>query len=132
MILSTSGFKALVDGVALLEAVINARRNDQPLPSVDEITTRLQAVSAESATSDAVSSTNSDSTSISGPTRWQFEFTPTAELAERGVNVNTVRARLQELGQLAQAKPAALTTPAWRPCAPTLPVCQHGPVDHPF
>jgi two-component system chemotaxis sensor kinase CheA len=105
MILSTTGFRALVDGVALLESVINARRNDQPLPSVDEITTRLQAVSAESATSDAVSSTNSDSTSVAAPTRWQIEFTPTAELAERGVNVNSVRARLQELGQLGQAKP---------------------------
>ena len=104
MILSTTGFRALVDGVGLLESVINARRNYQPLPSVDEITTRLQAVSAESATSDAVSSTNSD-TSISAPTRWQVEFTPTAKLAERGVNVNSVRARLQELGRLGQAKP---------------------------
>ncbi|HXQ69103.1 MAG TPA: chemotaxis protein CheA, partial [Pyrinomonadaceae bacterium] len=36
---------------------------------------------------------------------WQVEFTPTAELSERGVNVNNVRSRLQEIGELLQAKP---------------------------
>ncbi|HET6974057.1 MAG TPA: chemotaxis protein CheA, partial [Pyrinomonadaceae bacterium] len=44
-------------------------------------------------------------TSDSKSTRWLIEFTPTAELAERGVNVNSVRSRLQEMGQLIQAKP---------------------------
>ncbi|HEX5890500.1 MAG TPA: chemotaxis protein CheA, partial [Pyrinomonadaceae bacterium] len=38
-------------------------------------------------------------------TRWQVEFTPTPELAERGVSVNSVRVRLQEIGELLQAKP---------------------------
>ena len=103
--LSATGFRALVDGVSLLEAVINARRNEQPLPSIDEIVARLQAVSGESATRAAESATSADSASIRAPTRWQAEFTPTAELAQRGINVNSVRARLQELGQLGQAKP---------------------------
>jgi two-component system chemotaxis sensor kinase CheA len=105
VIFSATGFGALVDGVSLLEAVINARRNEQPSPSIDEIVARLQAVAAESATSNGENSTNSGSTNMLALTRWQVEFTPTAELAERGVNVNSVRARLQELGQLAQAKP---------------------------
>ncbi|HSD45716.1 MAG TPA: chemotaxis protein CheA [Pyrinomonadaceae bacterium] len=105
VILSATGFKALVDGVSLLESVINARRNDQPLPSIDEIVTRLKAVSAESAKSDAENVTSVDAANISATTRWEVEFAPTAELAERGVNVNSVRSRLQELGPLAQAKP---------------------------
>jgi two-component system, chemotaxis family, sensor kinase CheA len=105
VIFSATGFSALVDGVSLLEAVINARRNEQPSPSINEITARLQAVIAESATSDTVILTNAGSTNMPALTRWQAEFTPTAELAERGVNVNSVRSRLQELGKLSQAKP---------------------------
>lgn len=102
-LLSDSGFQALVSGVSLLESVINARRNDQPIPSIDETVARLQAISSDSLPSKASEpqTTESDVTT----TRWLFEFTPTAELAERGVNVNSVRSRLQEVGQLIQAKP---------------------------
>lgn len=103
LILSESGFETLVAGVSLLESVISARRNDQPLPSIDEMVNRLQNVSADS--------TRSSGEHLTGPKneqqtqRWEIEFTPTAALAERGVNVNSVRARLQELGQLVQSKP---------------------------
>jgi two-component system, chemotaxis family, sensor kinase CheA len=66
---------------------------------------RLQAISADSVTSEVpVSSTEKRETDAS-VTRWQIEFTPTAELAERGVNVNSIRARLQEIGAVVQAKP---------------------------
>jgi two-component system chemotaxis sensor kinase CheA len=108
IVLSKPGFDSLAAGVALLESVINARRNDQPIPAIDETVERLQAVSAEStanknetATSGGAKPETADATA----TRWQVEFTPTAELAERGVNVNSVRSRLQEIGQLIQAKP---------------------------
>src|SRR5262249_18860462 len=47
MVLSKPGFEALSAGVSLLENVINARRNDQPIPSIAEAVERLQAVSAE-------------------------------------------------------------------------------------
>ncbi|HEU4834783.1 MAG TPA: chemotaxis protein CheA [Pyrinomonadaceae bacterium] len=108
VVLSPAGFETLSSGVSLLESVINARRNDQPIPSIDEIVERLQAISSDSVTS--ASETPPDSApkveaSDATATRWQVEFTPTAELAERGVNVNSVRARLQEIGQLIQAKP---------------------------
>ena len=103
VVFSPTGFEALVAGVSLLESVINARRNDQPIPAIDDVVERLQAVSAESTTSanETVEATPQETTT----TRWQVEFTPTAELAERGVNVNSVRARLQDLGQVVQAKP---------------------------
>ena len=103
---SQPGFESLVAGVSLLENVINARRNEQPIPAIDHMVERLQAVSSESTESDIDSAPqkteNGDTTTT---TRWQVEFTPTAELAERGVNVNSVRARLQEMGQVVQAKP---------------------------
>jgi two-component system, chemotaxis family, sensor kinase CheA len=101
--LSEPGFEALVAGVSLLESVINARRNEQPLPSIDEMVVRLQNVSSDSPTSEIESVDKPDDSDTNQ--RWEIEFTPTAELAERDVNVNSVRARLQELGQLVQAKP---------------------------
>lgn len=103
--LSASGFQALVGGVSLLEGVINARRHDQPAPSIDEIVSRLQAVSSEppqTAAGPAAPETPEHDATVK---RWRAEFTPTAELAERGINVNSVRARLQEIGDLLQAKP---------------------------
>jgi len=104
VLLSDSGFQALVSGVSLLENVINARRNDQPIPSIDETAERLLAISSESAPS-KIETTSEPETSDSKATRWLVAFTPTAELAERGINVNSVRSRLQELGELIQAKP---------------------------
>ena len=99
VVLSVSGFEALAAGVSQLESVIDARRNDQPIPSIDEVVERLQTVPA----SLSLKPETSDDESV--VTRWQIEFTPTAELAARGVNVNSVRARLQEIGELTQAKP---------------------------
>jgi two-component system chemotaxis sensor kinase CheA len=108
IVLSQPGFEALSAGVSLLESVINARRNDQAIPSIDEVVARLQAVSSESTTNQTETTAPSEpkpETTDATATRWQVEFTPTAELAERGVNVNSVRSRLQEIGQLIQAKP---------------------------
>ncbi len=108
MVLSQPGFEALSDGVSLLESVINARRNDQPIPSIAETVKRLQAVSAEATANKSETTPASDAkpdTADGIATRWQVEFTPTAELAERGVNVNSIRSKLQELGQLIHAKP---------------------------
>lgn len=107
VVLSDSGFEALVTGVSLLEGVINARRNDQPFPSIDEMVERLKAISAHSESSNVETSRSAPerpATDVTA-TRWEVEFTPTAELAERGVNVTSIRSRLQEIGQLIQAKP---------------------------
>lgn len=105
IVLSKPGFEALSAGVSLLEYVINARRNEQPIPSIDKSVERLKALSAEPTASTTPSEDAKPKTADATATRWLVEFTPTAELAERGVNVNSVRSRLQEVGQLIQAKP---------------------------
>jgi two-component system chemotaxis sensor kinase CheA len=104
VVLSQPGFEALASGVSLLESVINARRSDQPIPAIDQIVERLQAVSSESSKSETAPD-SAPKVEASDATRWQIKFAPNAELAERGVNVNSVRSRLQEIGQLIQAKP---------------------------
>ena len=40
-----------------------------------------------------------------GGQAWRIEFTPAPELAQRGVNVNEIRSRLQRLGELIRAAP---------------------------
>lgn len=42
------------------------------------------------------------------PRLWFFEFIPKASLAARGINVDTIRARLQSLGEIVEAKPKLL------------------------
>lgn len=101
-VLTASGFEALAAGVSLLGSVINARRNDQPIPSIDDAVERLKPSSSGAAPS---SVTQEKWDSGSPAKRWQVEFTPTAELAAREVSVNSVRSRLQEIGELLQAKP---------------------------
>ena len=106
LVLSEPGFEALAGGVSLLEAVIHAKRNDNPIPAIDEMVERLQTIPADSVTSDnETSAAPAPESAATTTTRWQIDFTPTAELAERGVNVNSVRSRLQEIGQVVQAKP---------------------------
>lgn len=102
-ILSESGYEALAAAVSSLENVIHARRNDQPIPSIDDIVKRVQDVSASPSSAPLMSEPREHDALITR--RWQVEFTPTAELSERGVNVNSVRSRLQAIGELLQAKP---------------------------
>ena len=107
VVLTQPGFEALVAGVSSLESVLNARRKDQAIPSIDAITDRLKVVASESIdTERATPSAKPESAETDSVIkRWQVEFTPTAQLAERGVNVNSVRSRLQEIGELLLAKP---------------------------
>ncbi len=44
VVLSLSGIEALISGLAMLEQVINARRNESPLPKIDQVMFQLQAV----------------------------------------------------------------------------------------
>ena len=101
--LTQSGFEALAAGVSLLESVINARRNEQSIPAIDHVADRLHAIPTSPRLEHEEQQGSSEVESI--VKRWQIEFTPPADLAERGINVNSVRARLQEIGELLQAKP---------------------------
>lgn len=106
--LSESGFAAVAGGVTLLESVIDAHRNRQPIPSIDGLLTQLGDVSkpANDVTEQSyVPALPENSKSQSEARRWQVEFTPTPQLAERGINLNNVRSRLQEIGEIIEAKP---------------------------
>jgi two-component system chemotaxis sensor kinase CheA len=123
--LSVEGVEALMAGTTVLEKVIVAFRKKEVAPDIEATITCLQAAAStpESTTGQTApasvvedSAANSSSeTNRARPTSaalhtgrtrtWRFEFVPTPALSERGVNVNSVRARLQEIGELIQATP---------------------------
>ncbi len=108
-------FDALLDGVKTLEAVLAARRAESTPPDVSPLLIRLDAGAAPASAPEdapaAVVTTGSEQDQQlkavldSGRPVWRVIFSPTPELAQRGVNVNTIRERLQESGELVRAAP---------------------------
>ena len=124
--LSQEGADALIEGTTVLERVIAAFRKKESAPDIDKTIARLQAVVPETSSpperpetaeaveddGDANAETGRKPSTTPDPARrlddartWRFEFAPTPELSERGVNVNSVRARLLEIGEVRQATP---------------------------
>jgi two-component system, chemotaxis family, sensor kinase CheA len=110
VVLSLNGVEALISGLAMLEQVINARRNESPLPAIDHVVEQLQALAAR----DSSEGENSAGPDLPGEQAraedlsartWRVEFVPSAELAERGVNVGTVRQRLTSIGEVVSVTP---------------------------
>ena len=112
LVLTMERLDILIAGISLLERVIAARRASDPIPAIDAIVIQLQAMSAGAAphTSSAVplriNPRKTEGGNGSGTARtWAVEFTPTRELAERGVNINGIRGRLLEIGSIIRSTP---------------------------
>ena len=102
------GLDGLINGTSLLERVIAARRNNQPGPSISAALAQLDALAP------AAIPTLSDEESESEPpaalpvaegSRWRVHFDPSPERAARGITVDRVRARLQEVAKIVDAAP---------------------------
>jgi len=79
--------EALASGTTVIEQVVAARRYQRPAPEIAAVLSRLTTV-------------------VVSPARfWRFQFNPSAELSSRGINVNSIRSRLQEIGQVLNATP---------------------------
>ena len=101
VVLSAAGLNALIQGTELLERVIAARRLDQPPPPIDDALVRLGALGTPApGTPTAVPPVPGSS-----PEHWLIRFAPSPELAERGINVDRVRAQLRERGEIVSAAP---------------------------
>jgi two-component system chemotaxis sensor kinase CheA len=106
-VLSQGGVDALIAGVDTLEAVIKARRNNDPIPSIAASIGGLIAVvrpadsSGAGGAAEARGTVNVD---------WVVTFVPSKELNARGMTVDTVRSRLRERGAIVRATPKVLQT----------------------
>jgi two-component system chemotaxis sensor kinase CheA len=71
----------------LLEQVITARRDQKTAPDTTAFLSRMTAQEAPTVR------------------QWRFQFSPAAELSARGISVNSIRSRLQEIGRVLNATP---------------------------
>ncbi len=81
----------LMDSAQKLEEMVLAVRNEAPIPNIDFLLASLREMAAHSA-------------SATLPV-WKFAFRPKRELDDRGVNINTVRARIAAIGDIVEAAP---------------------------
>jgi two-component system, chemotaxis family, sensor kinase CheA len=124
--LTMDGLETLISGVKSLEQVIAAHRAQIPPPELEPLLTKLRSLvgtkSAPAVTpGPAPASADSAVVELSvekqrsveralqaGARAWRIVFVPVPALAEHGVNVNAIRKRLQEFGELMQAVPLIL------------------------
>lgn len=113
-VLTPEGIDALINNTKMLEQVINAHRVENagreetgdnfsavlsiPPPPVSLPAIELKPEELKQLTRELAN----------GAKAWQVEFVPGREKADRGINVNTIRSRLQAIGRLIHASPRAI------------------------
>jgi two-component system chemotaxis sensor kinase CheA len=102
-VLTRGGIDVLVDAVMELERVIAARRDRASIPDVEALVRRVRGLAGDG-TTQAPRETAAAAPPTTGQ-RWRAVYVPTPALLERGVNVNSVRERLQQLGTIVSAVP---------------------------
>jgi two-component system, chemotaxis family, sensor kinase CheA len=117
--LTTDGLETLITGVQALDQILAAQRGHTPPPNLSLLLPRFEALVRGSAPDslpapapedDALGLSAENNAALAaavraGATAWRFTFVPSSALAERGVNVNAVRQRLQAVGVLIHAAP---------------------------
>jgi two-component system, chemotaxis family, sensor kinase CheA len=119
--LTENGVDVLLDGVRVLEAAVAAFRGGAPAPDTAALAARVaELLPSPAARREGVDTQRSPVPSgslpeekrarlnaalLRGMRAWQVTFTPTPELAARGVNVTAVRGRLEAAGEIVQAEP---------------------------
>lgn len=114
--LTDEGVHALIESTRKIEEIVAARRAGTDLPPIENEIKLLESVAGDDGESiDSEASANAVSNETGAPAaqksplqsaRYLFTFTSAAELAERNVNVNSVRERLQAIGTIHKATPA--------------------------
>lgn len=102
--LTEAGVNALVAGLDVLERTIAARRDHQPAPAIEHVVAQLAAV----VPSHADEPVTRPAPSAAPRASWRVMFAPSAPLLARGINVDTVRARLRDAGSILDATPKVL------------------------
>ncbi|QDU28913.1 Chemotaxis protein CheA [Anatilimnocola aggregata] len=121
--LTLTGLETLVSGVVALEQVIAARRDQSQLPELAPLLTRIAAllpvagtaVAGETRRTAPSSSLGEKGVLIAekirtGQRAWEIVFRPSAELSQRGIDVNAVRKQLQGLGEIVHSSPVIAPT----------------------
>jgi two-component system chemotaxis sensor kinase CheA len=104
--LSKDGFDALIEGTKVLEEVISAHKAHAPAPAIERTIKILSEVVAGKTTSVTPAREQGEQTyKTEDKKKWRFLFVPSQARSEAGINVNTVRARLQSIGEILSTTP---------------------------
>src|SRR5688500_599927 len=101
--LTTSGIEALIEGTRLLDHALAAHRGGSPQPDTASALSALRALVSEGSISPPAG--DIAASVLAGGPAWQCLFTPSPALLARGINVDVVRARLREQGNILRAQP---------------------------
>jgi len=105
-LLSKEGFDALIEGTRVLEEVISAHKTHAPAPAIERTIKILSEVVAGKTTSVTPAREQAEQTyKTEDKKKWRFLFAPSQARSEAGINVNTVRARLQSIGEILSTTP---------------------------
>jgi len=108
------GLDLLMTATQRLEHLVANHREKKPLPEVSSLVEQIGRLSAQGPDSTRTApeqvaqpelTPQVEEARARGLGVWLFRFTPSRQLDQRGVNVNSVRARLGELGEIIQARP---------------------------
>lgn len=113
--ITREGLDVLMAAAHALEQIVGAHREQQPLPGIAALLAQLNALtSADTVANRAAATKQQQDRRVAGEVEiartrgavvWQCTFVPSPELDARGVNVNSVRARLSEVGEILRGTP---------------------------
>jgi two-component system chemotaxis sensor kinase CheA len=114
--LDEQGLNLLMSATQKLEHVAAAHHENKPLPEVDSLAQRLEAIIHSHAPQSAAiqEAKPAPPNTLTGKIRhmeeqgfqvWKFLFAPSPALDQRGINVTAVRQQLQQHGELLESKP---------------------------
>jgi two-component system chemotaxis sensor kinase CheA len=106
----------LMDSVQKFEQIVAAHRAKGPLPQVNSLLEELAKLSGKNVITEPVAAPTLDTPTMDlegrirvavqeGKTIWCCTFAPNSALDQRGVNINEIRRRLMEAGEILQATP---------------------------
>ena len=109
--LSTEGIKALISATQILENSLIAYKAKTELPDITEISALILSVTPKIEETDKIETKPEKPESVNKTEKtWHFRFIPSSELAESGINVNKIRSRLEDIGELLEATPCTTET----------------------
>lgn len=96
----------LFEGTALLERCVAARRVNGESPPVDDYVARMRATTMPAPEGETAGTGSAVPAAL--PSEVLFTFTPSADIARRGIGVETMRERLGGIGTITQASPRVI------------------------
>jgi two-component system, chemotaxis family, sensor kinase CheA len=109
--LNEETLELLMQATQRLEQVVVAFRSKHAIPQIDALLEQLRRAAGKAAQPPQpqpgapAGPISAEEASARGLVVWKFTFVPSRELDERGVNVNTVRSRLTNIGEILKATP---------------------------